>query len=86
MYSEKEVFADALTSEKTATEHYNQYANECIHDSVRNAILDCLDQERTIQKEVFDLMHQKGFYPTPDAETQKVEEAKQKYGQCMSKF
>ena len=43
-YSEKEVLADALTAEKTATDHYNTFANECVHENVRNAILDCLDK------------------------------------------
>lgn len=85
-YSEKEVLADALTAEKTATEHYTTFANECVHDSVRNAILDCLDKEQAIQKDVFDIMHGKGYYPTPAAQTQKVEEAKQKFAQCASQF
>lgn len=85
-YSEKEVLADALSAEKSATEHYNQFANECVHENVRNAMLDCLDKEHAIQKEVFDMMHSKGYYPTPTAETQKVEEAKQKFSQCAKQF
>lgn len=85
-YSEKEVLADALSSQKFSTEHYNQFANECVNESVRNVILDCLDKEHEIQKDVFDMMHSKGYYPTPAAETQKVEEAKQKFAQCAQKF
>lgn len=85
-YSEKEVLADALTAEKTATTLYNTFSNECVHESVRNAILDCLEKEHDIQQEVFTMMHDRGFYPTPSADTQKVEEAKQKYGQCMQSF
>lgn len=85
-YSEKEVLADALTAEKTATEHYNLFANECVHENVKNAILDCLDKERTIQSEVFNLMHDRGYYPTPKADSQKVSEAKQKFSQCMKTF
>ena len=77
-YSEKEVLADALTAEKTAT--------ECVHENVRNAILDCLDKEHAIQQDVFNIMHGKGYYPTPAAEMQKVDEAKQKYSQCMKTF
>lgn len=85
-YTEKEVFADALTAEKTATTLYNTFSNECVHDNVRNAILDCLAKEHDIQNEVFTMMHARGFYPTPSAETQKVDEAKQKFGQCMQNF
>ena len=86
LYSEKEVLTDALTAEKTATEHYNQFANECVHANVRNAILDCLDKEHAIQQDVFNMMHAKGYYPTPAAPTQKVEEAKQKFSQCAQQF
>ena len=85
-YSEKEVLADALTAEKTATDHYNTFANECVHENVRNAILDCLDKEHAIQQDVFNIMHGGGYYPTPAAEMQKVDEAKQKYSQCMKTF
>lgn len=86
VYSEKEVLADALTAEKTATTLYNTFSNECVHESVRNAILDCLEKEHDIQQEVFTMMHDRGLYHTPSADTQKVEEAKQKYGQCMQSF
>lgn len=85
-YSEKEVLTDALASEKAATDHYNTFGNECVHNSVRNAILDCLEKEHAIQQEVFNMMHSKGYYPTPAAETQKVNEAKQKFSQCMKTF
>lgn len=86
LYSEKEVLADALTAEKAATNNYNNFSNECVHDNVRNAILDCLEKEHDIQQEVFTMMHDRGFYPTPSADSQKVEEAKQKYQQCMQSF
>lgn len=85
-FTEKDVLADALTSEKTATEHYNLWANECVHANVRDAILDCLSKEHAIQQDVFNIMHGKGFYPTPAAQMQKVDEAKQKFGQCMQSF
>lgn len=83
IYSEKEILGDALAAEKAATGEYNTFANECVHDSVRNAILHCLEQEHAIQEEVFDMMHQRGFYPTPDADANKVQSAKQKFSQCV---
>lgn len=81
--SEKEILADALTAEKTATDHYNTFANECVHDNVRCAILKCLDEEHEIQKSVFDEMHARGYYPTPAAEANKVDQVKQKFSQCV---
>ena len=86
LYTDKEVLADALTTEKTATDHYNTFANECVHENVRHAILHCLEQEHAIQQDVFEVMHAKGYYPTPSAEEKKVEEAKQRFAQCMKTF
>ncbi len=82
-YSEKEILADALAAEKAATGHYNTFATECVHDRVRGAILKCLDEEHEIQKSVFDEMHARGYYPTPAAESTKVEQARQKFQQCV---
>lgn len=79
IYSEKEILADALTAEKTSTNVYNTFANECVHEKVRDVMLQVLSQEHEIQDDVFKMMHAKGFYPTPAAEEKKVEEAKKKY-------
>ncbi len=81
IYTDKEILADALTAEKTATNHYNTFANECVHDGVRDAILHCLEQEHCIQEDVFNMMHRRGYYPTPEAELTKVQSAKQKFSQ-----
>ena len=83
IYTDKEILADALTAEKAATNNYNAFANECVHDSVRDAILHGLEQEHCLQEDVFNMMHQRGLYPTPDADANKVENAKQKFSQCV---
>ncbi|MEG2146083.1 MAG: spore coat protein [Lachnospiraceae bacterium] len=83
LYTDKEILGDALAAEKASTNNYNTFANECVHDNVRNTILKVLDQEHCIQQDVFQMMHAKGFYPTPDAQTNKIEEAKQKYASCV---
>ena len=79
IYSDKEVLGDALTAEKTSTGVYNNFANECAHDDIRKVMLKILDEEHTIQRDVFDIMHAKGFYPTPQADGRKIDEAKQKF-------
>ena len=83
IYSDKEVLSDALTTEKTSTGVYNTFANECVHDDMRKVMLRILDEEHAIQKDVFDMMHAKGLYPTTVADTKKVEEAKQKFMNCV---
>ncbi len=82
-YTEKNILDDALSAQKAATDHYNSFANECVHENVRQELLNCLAEEHSIQQEVFCMMHDKGLYPTPEAEMQKVEQAKQKFAQCV---
>jgi len=79
IYTDKEVLGDALTAEKTSTSNYNMYSNECVHGNVRDVMLNILEKEHDIQNEVFNMLHTRGLYPTPEAETKKIQEAKEKY-------
>ena len=79
VYTEKEILGDALNSEKNATTLYNLGANECVHDNLRETMLDLLAKEHDIQVDVFNQMHTMGYYPTPAAEAKKVQEAKTKF-------
>ena len=82
IYTEKEIYGDALSAQKACTSQFNLAANECTHEDVRQTMMKILNQEHEIQKSVFDDMHAAGFYPTPAAEDKKVQEAKQKFSQC----
>ena len=44
-------------------------------------MLKILEQEHSIQNDVFQMMHARGFYPVCAAEEQKVKEAQQKFSQ-----
>lgn len=83
IYTEKEILGDALAAQKSATSEMNMSANECMHEDVRQTLLQILNQEHDIQKEVFDMMHTQGYYPTPMAEQKKVDETKQQFCQCV---
>lgn len=83
IYSEKEILEDALTTQKATTGRFDMSANECVHEDVRETMLHILSQEHDIQQDVFQMMHAKGFYPTPEAEEKKVQETKQQYCQCV---
>ena len=83
VYTEKDILGDALTAQKTATSEMNISANECVHEDVRQTMLHILSQEHDIQQDVFNMMHEKGYYPTPMAEQKKVDETKQQYSQCV---
>lgn len=76
---DKEIMEDVLTSQKAVTGAYNNFANECATPNVRDEFMRILTEEHQIQADVFDAMKQRGWYPTPAAEQQKIQQAKQKY-------
>ncbi|MDF2632177.1 MAG: spore coat protein [Caproiciproducens sp.] len=76
---EKEILNDVLASEKAVTGAYNNFANECATPNVRDEFMRILTEEHQIQADVFDEMQKRGWYPTPAAEQQKIQQAKQKF-------
>lgn len=76
---EKEVFNDILSSQKFTTETYNTFANECVTPNIRSEFMRILTEEHEIQADVFDEMKKRGWYATPAAEQQKIQQAKQKF-------
>lgn len=78
-FTEKEILGDALSTAKASTNLYNTFSNECAHEQVRNCALHILSEEHDIQDDIFHMMSSKGLYPTPAAETKKVEETKTKF-------
>ena len=82
IYTEKEILGDALSAQKATTALFNTSANECVHENVRQTLLDILSEEHDIQQDVFNMMHDQGLYPTPAADEKKVQQLKQQYSQC----
>ncbi len=76
---EKEMMNDVLSSQKFITDTYNTYTNECATPGVRDEFMKILSEEHSIQAEIFDMMKQRGWYQTPAAEQQKIQQTKQKY-------
>lgn len=80
-YTDKEILGDGLSTQKATTDLFNTASNECVHDNVRSTMLKILEQEHIIQNEVFNMMHDRGYYETPAADEKKVQEAQQKFSQ-----
>ena len=83
VYTEKEILVDALATQKATTGNFNTCANECAHEELRQTMMKILNEEHSIQQDVFNMMHDKGYYPTPAAEQQKVQAVKQQYSACV---
>lgn len=78
--SDKERITDALTSQKFLTGEYNNYVNEAATPEVKNALLSILNDEHSIQHDVWVEMNNRGWYPVEKAEDQKLQQEKMKFG------
>lgn len=85
VYTEKEILGDALATQKMTTGNFNTYANECVHEDVRQLMMKILKEEHDLAQEVFCMMHEKGFYPTPVAEQAKIDQTKTQFAKATSK-
>lgn len=78
-FQERDLFDDMLSSQKHITDGYNTFANECSTANVRDEFMRMLNEEHAIQAEVFDEMKKQGWYTTPAAEQDKIQQAKTKF-------
>ena len=81
-FSDKDMIGDILSCQKMLTGGYNTVANEAANPEIKNVFMDILNDEHTIQHDVFDVMSQRGWYPTEAAPQDKINTVKQKYC-CM---
>lgn len=77
--SEEEILTDLLTIEKHCTSAVNTFITESTCANLRQNLKDILTEEHSIHENIFNIMSQKGWYPTSDAQAQEVQKAKDKY-------
>jgi spore coat protein CotF len=80
-FCDKEILSDALVGQKQISANYNLFAGECVNEQLQNAFLNILDDEHRIQSGIFRDMQSRGWYPTEQAEQQKIMQTKQKFCQ-----
>lgn len=79
LMTEKEILQDCLSSQKQTAATYNTFAGECMNEQLRTTMLNILNDEQKIQSNLFQQMHQNGWYPVAPADPQKVAEAKKRF-------
>ncbi len=77
--TEQEVVTDLLTSEKHITSTVNTFITESTCANLRQNLKTILDEEHSIHENLYNIMNQKGWYPTSDAQAQEVQKMKDKF-------
>ncbi len=82
-FSEKDILQLALNETKHTAEAINSYILEAANEQLRRDYMTVLGDVYNQQKEVFDLMQQKGFYNVESATSQQMTQAQSKFNGQM---
>lgn len=85
-FTEQELINDILATEKQVISAYSTGITETSCPNLRNTLVNNFTKTQDVQYKVFHAMEQKGWYPTDDAPTDKVEQAKQKAQELCNKL
>lgn len=83
---EKEVVQVILSLQKQFTTTINQLVLESANQALRNDAVTVLQNTFKNQKQIFDLMSQKGWYATDAANRQELDRAKQEINQLNTAY
>lgn len=78
-FGEKEILQDNLDGQKHICNLYNMAAGECATAGLQSEMLTLLGEEHKLQLEVFQEMQKRGWYPTPAAQAEKLQQAKEQF-------
>jgi spore coat protein CotF len=77
--SEQEILTDLLSSEKHLTSTVNTFITESTCANLRQNLKTILTEEHSIHENLYNIMNQKGWYPTCDAEALEVQKLKGRF-------
>lgn len=76
---DQDIMDDMLSSEKAMTGLFNTFANECVHQTLRNDMLNILRENHMIQADLFTEMQKRGWYNPPAADQQMINQDRTKF-------
>ena len=81
-FSDQNMIGDILSTQKFITGGYNANANEASDPKVKSTLMSILQDEHTIQHDVFVEMKNRGWYQTEQAPLDKIQQTKQNFSSC----
>lgn len=79
MFNDYNRINDVLLCLKSLLSDYTTFIIECSHQQLANKLIDIQKEVYQIQREVFDLMYSKGWYPLEPETPQKIQKVVQEY-------
>lgn len=77
--NDQERITDLILMEKKMSANYNEFASECVNPQLRTQFLNLLNQDHTIQEQLFQAAQSRGWYQTQPADGAQINQAYQKF-------
>ncbi|MFP3722729.1 spore coat protein [Niallia circulans] len=77
---------DMLSTEKYMTDAYSTALNEASNETLYQDLLSIFIETQNMQRELYDLMFQKGWYKLEAAEQQKIQQSYQQFKGYSNQF
>lgn len=84
--TEKEIMTDLLMSEKHGTEAYTVGVTESSCSNLRQVLTKCEQNIFNSQEDIWNAMNQRGWYSVKKADSNEVQQAKNKYSQMQNEL
>ena len=84
--NERDFTNDLLTTEKYMTDSYNTFLNEASHQALYQDVLNIFTETQNEQRQLYNLMFQKGWYKLEPAEQQKLQQKYQQFQGYTNQF
>ena len=83
-FDEKQMLGDLLNAQKFVTAVYNTDLLECATPELKRCLWGILEDEHSIQNEIFTQMNDRGYYPVEQAKEENLQKTRQQYGQYVT--
>lgn len=84
--NERDFINDILSTEKYMTSSYVTYLHEASHTSLYHDIQMIFNETQNAQRELYNVMFQKGWYKIEPADQQKLQQSHQQFQGYISQF
>ena len=84
--NERDFTNDLLSTEKYMTDSYSTFLNEASHQALYQDVLNIFTETQNEQRQLYNIMFQKGWYKLEPAEQQKLQQKYQQFQGYTNQF
>lgn len=85
-FTDRDRVEDMLSSEKSLANNWSITASEMVQQELFQDTMQFLNETHNAQRQLFQIMNQRGWYKTDSADPQKISQAASQFSQSQNQF